>query len=207
MVNDDARNAERALAIGYAPADRRAALAALFALDARLRAITLAAREPMIGLMRLTWWREALERLDTAPAPAEPLLRELARAVVPLSTGAALARLTDGWERLLEGDHDWGAVAHARGELFALAQAVLGDGDPRVPAVGEAWARIDLARDWPAGEPDRALLAEAYRTGWSRALRPLGALGLLARADMDAKSPPGSPSRVARLLAHRLTGR
>lgn len=206
MVNDEARNAERALAIGYAPADRREALWALFALDARLRAIALAAREPMIGLMRLTWWREALERLDRAPAPAEPLLRELERVVRPFVMGATLAGLTDAWELLLE-EPDWAAVARARAGVFGIAADMLGASDPRVERVGEAWARVDLARDWPAGSPDPALLAGAYRTPWPRALRPLGALGLLARADMEAKSRPGSPARVARLLAHRLTGR
>ena len=42
--------------------------------------------------MRLAWWREALQRLDTAPAPGEPVLRELAAAVLPLGvTGTALA--------------------------------------------------------------------------------------------------------------------
>ncbi|WP_217429729.1 squalene/phytoene synthase family protein, partial [Sphingomonas bacterium] len=142
MVSNEARNAERALAIGYAPVERRAALRALFALDARLRAIALAARDPTIGLMRLTWWRDALERLDGAPAPAEPLLRSLASDLVPEVTGAALADLTEAWDALLSGE---GEVA--RGEaLFRLAARVLGVDDPRVGPVGEAWGRVDLAR-------------------------------------------------------------
>ena len=208
MVNADAIIAERALAVRYAPADRRAALAALFALDARLRAIALAAREPVIGLMRLTWWREALASLDTAPAPAEPLLRELERVVRPHVTGAALARLTDGWELLLDGDVDWAEVARERAWLFRLAEEVLGASDARVPVVGEAWARADLALSWPAaGRSEPGVLDAAYAAPWPRALRALSALGLLVRVDAEAKSAAGSPRRVARLLAHRLTGR
>jgi hypothetical protein len=38
-------------------------------------------------------------------------------------------------------------------------------------------------------------------------LRPLGALALLARADLDPGSRPGSPARLARMLFHRFTGR
>ena len=214
MVNDDARNAERALALGYAPAAGRDAVTSLFALDARLRAIAMAARDPMIGLMRLTWWEEALARLDDAPAPAEPLLRTLAAAVLPLGVGgAAMASLVDGWARVLEGEPDLAAYAAERGgRLFALAAGVAGDRDMRVEAVGEGWALVDLAAGWPALSVPatalaRARLAGGYGRRWPRSLRVLGALGLLARSDLDAKSRPGSPRRVARLLAYRLTGR
>ena len=85
-------DAERALALSYAPVAARVALTTLFALDARLRRIALVARDPTIGMMRLTWWSEALERLDLSPPPAEPLLQALAGEVLPRGvTGAALA--------------------------------------------------------------------------------------------------------------------
>ena len=215
MVNghsDSGRAAERALALRYAPAEARAALAVLFALDARLRAITLAARDPMIGLMRLTWWREALEALDVAPPPAEPLLRALAADALTCGvSGAALARLTAGWEVLLDGQPDgqpdWPEVARERAWLFRLAQDVLGRTDPRAGQVGLFWSRVDLALDWPAGSPMLAALDSAYRTPWPAVLRPLGALGLLARLDAAGRGRPGDPRRVGRLLIHRLTGR
>jgi hypothetical protein len=45
---------------------------------------------------------------------------------------------------------------------------------------------------------------------WSRALRPLGMLSVLADRDRSRASnelePPGAPPRVARMLRHRLTG-
>lgn len=215
MVNEiphSARSAERALALSYAPAARRPALFALFALDERLRAITLAARDPLIGLMRLTWWREALEALDTAPPPAEPLLQQVATEVLPGGvTGAALAELTAGWEMVLDGQADgqpdWGQVTCQRARLFRLAEEVLGCTDQRAGEVGRFWCQVDLSKDWPTGTPAAEVLADCYRQAWSSTLRPLGALGLLARFDAEGRSRPGDPRRVGRLLWHRLTGR
>ena len=202
QVSED-RAAERALALGYAPADRRDALTTLFTLDARLREIVRVARDPLIGLMRLTWWREALERLDTAPPPAEPLLRALASTVLPWGvSGAALAALVEPWELVLD-DDDLPGAARQRGEgLFALAAQVLGADDARVAVIGRAWAALDWGCDPPATG-----LEGSYQVAWARSLRPLGALGLLARFDVAGRMRPGDPRRVARLLLHRLTGR
>ncbi|WP_306286394.1 hypothetical protein [Sphingomonas sp. Ant20] len=75
--------------------------------------------------MRLTWWYEALGRLDTAPPPAEPVLQALARHVVPQVGSATLATIAEGWEALLETPLDDAAVerfARLRGgQLFAAA--------------------------------------------------------------------------------------
>ncbi|SFP79208.1 squalene/phytoene synthase family protein [Sphingomonas rubra] len=214
----DVREAERALALGYAPADRRAALAALFALDERLGDILRSTREPLVGQMRLTWWHEALTALDRREAPAEPVLtalaREVTRAGVP---GADLAGLVDGWEALLDMDvpDDPALERYAAGRggrLFALAARLLGAGDARVEAVGEGWALADLAQnlsDAPAAGRTAAMARDRLGLiggGWMRALRPLAALGLLARSDL-AGGAAGSPRRVARLMAMRLTGR
>ena len=203
------RAAEQALALRYAPADRQAALMTLFALDARLRAITLAARDPTIGLMRLTWWGEALERLDQAPAPAEPLLRALAAELLPRGiTGAALAQLVDGWALMLEGDVEWPAVANRRGNLlFALATAALVEGRATPHPDGSYWAAVDLARDWQLPLAGWTLPPHWSQPAVPRALRALGALALLARFDGAGRTRPGDPRRVARLLIHWLTGR
>lgn len=206
---------ERALAFRYAPAERRAGLSALFALDDRFSRIVREAREPAIGQLRLTWWFEALERLDSALAPAEPLLRALAAEVLPTGvTGRALAAMVDGWEPLLlEDAPDWGLIGRARGgRLFEAAARLLGDADPRIGSMGEGWALAEFATRWrtPDGARARGLaatrLAALSGTALPRALRPLGALALLARSDL-AGGRPGSPARIARLLAHRLTGR
>ncbi len=210
MVNE-ALHAERALALSYAPADARGALNALFALDGALGAILRTTREPMVGQMRLTWWHEALTKLDTAPPPANPVLQGLA-ALIPRVSGARLAGMIDGWEALLDEPLDAGAMerfAAARGGgLFGAAGAVLGADHPRLPQAGEGWALADLARNLGDGEKAalaRGLaaprLAGAMRGRWPGRLRALGALVLLAR-----EGEPGSPGRVARLLWHRATG-
>ena len=210
--NDDP---EWVLALSYAPRDRRAGLEALFALDATLGRVLRTTLEPMVGQMRLAWWREALVRLDSAPPPAEPVLQALASDVMPFAvTGAALAEMIDGWEVLL-GTIDKRAIADhgkSRGAiLFDQAARVLGaSGDPLAKA-GEGWALTDLAAH--LSDPVMAaqarsvagpLLATATRHRWSRRGRALGALAHSSRLNLAG---PATPWRVARLAWHRLTGR
>ena len=211
---------ERALAVAYAPADKRPALTTLFALDERFGAIISSTTEPMIGLMRLAWWREALEKLDRDPAPAEPLLGLIADQLLPRGvTGAALAAIEDGWAALIDGDPDADAIArHGRERgrnLFKAAASLLGSSDPRLVAAGEVWALTDLgyrhsgAAVRQAARARAAALATALPNGrWDAAARPLAALFVLARRDATATiRVQGSPGRLLRALALRITGR
>ncbi len=221
---DPIANPESVLALGYARPALRPALAALFELDATLAAVLRTTREPLVGQMRLTWWHEALTRLDSAPPPAEPVLVALAATVLPHGvTGARLATMIDGWEELLDEDLAHEAMigfAERRGAgLFGIAGTLLGaHADDPLAAAGTGWALVDLARhlrDPRAGE--RALSAAGSFLGaatgmrWSRETRALGALTHLALLDasvpLDRPLPVGSPHRVARLAWHRLTGR
>ena len=221
MVNEverEARGAMQELAIGYAPAAVRPALAALLALDRVLGAILQSTREPLLGQMRLTWWHDALMALADRPPPAEPVLVALAAEVLPRGIpAAALAGIVDGWEALLTEPLDAQAIecfAQARGGgVFGAAAMLLGAGDEVIGAAGEGWALADLAghlSDTGLAHEVAALahgrFDAAFAHRWSRPGRPLGALALLARADL-ADVPPASPRRVARLLRHRLTGR
>ncbi|MFS0770938.1 squalene/phytoene synthase family protein [Sphingomonas sp. 1P08PE] len=217
----DARTAERHLAIGYAPADARDGLAALIALDERLGAIVRSTREPMVGQMRLTWWHEALERLDDAPAPAEPVLADIAATVIGDTVkGRDVAAMIDGWEALLDGEvaDDQVLATHARargGQLFVLAGRLSGAGDEPLIAAGEGWALADVAAN--LSDPAAAMraklgarerLEEVFARRWSRPARGLGALTLIATMDVAPElRPPGHPLRLARLVLHRLTGR
>ena len=207
--------------MSYAPAAVRPGLAAIFALDERLGAIVAGTTEPTIGLIRLAWWREALERIDTAPASAEPLLRNLAGNVVAAGLGGAqLAGLEAGWAAMLDGDDEAGTVGRfARergGVLFGLAAQLLGSEDPRLPIAGEVWSLVDLAYRHSSPSMRAAALRRARdRSGeiagrpWSSDARPLAALLALARRDLAGEHPraQGSPARVARMLAMRLFGR
>ena len=215
---------ERALALDYAPAETRAALHALFALDDAFGQVLRTTTEPMIGQMRLAWWHEALRKLDDAPPPAQPVLQGLADAVVPRGvSGAALADLVTGWEALIEAETIDETAMHAHadargGGMFAVAAAVLGQSDPRVAVAGRGWALADLSRHLrAAGAAGQAramaesALAAALVGAWPARLRSLGALTLIARMNLkvaaDAPIPAGAPRRVARLMLHRMTGR
>jgi phytoene synthase len=221
----DATDPERALALSYAPQPSRAALAALFALDATLAQILRTTREPLVGQMRLTWWHEALCALDTAPPPAQPVLQALAAEVLPRGvSGATLARMIDGWEALLDADPiaeaDLLGHAEKRGvALFEMAGTVLGcRPEEPVATAGAGWALVDLAAHLSdleiaalSASLAGARLAEATAQRWSRVGRPLGALAHVARMDLAyafcRDVPRGAPRRVARLAWHRLSGR
>jgi len=204
------------LAFSYAPDRSRAALEALFALDTALGNILRTTSEPLVGQMRLAWWREALQSLDTSGAPAEPVLQSLTALALPLGiTGAALSAMVDGWEPLL-GDSGLGSIedhARLRGRaLFAMAGVALdaAEGDP-VGEAGEGWALADLAANLSdpalasqARERAAAMLAHARRSRWSRNGRALGALALIADRQLSGPVPP---SFVLRLARFRLTGR
>jgi phytoene synthase len=213
-------NPERDLALSYAPSSGRAGLAALLALDDALARLLRTTREPALGQMRLAWWREALEKLDRTPAPAEPVLRALETEVLRHGVkGGSLVPIVHGWEVLIEEEMlDAPAMqrfGEGRGRLFEVAGTLLGSrGDP-LEAAGQGWALADLARNLDA-ETERGvarelalpLLDAAASIRWSREGRALGALAHLARLDLaDTPKEPGAPSRVGRLLWHRLTGR
>lgn len=223
----------RDLALSYAPADRRAGLEALFALDAALGQVLRTTREPMVGQMRLAWWREALAALDTAPPPAEPVLQALAAVVLPRGVaGRQLARLADGWEQLLSAPLDVSVMQrHAvlRGaNLFELSAMVCGVAlDRRYQLAGRGWAFADLAGHLS----DPALSAKAsemaklrlprvgrslaglpwrwrlqwwlQRKPWPRRGRALGALALVSAHRVAGRT---SARIVWRLARFRLTG-
>lgn len=215
---------ERALVLSYAPSEGRDGMAALLALDDTLGQILRTTREPVVGQMRLTWWYEALTRLDSAPPPAEPVLRGLASDVIPRGvTGTRLAEMIDAWEVLLNPDTPDDAtleVYAGRGiVLFGAIGTVLGaaPADPVAPA-GRGWALADLARhvEEDAVAERAAFLARsgltvATNSRWSGKARALGAMAHLARFDLDeprgAAVRRGAPRRIARLVWHRLTGR
>lgn len=206
---------ERALALSYAPINRRAGLEALFALDAALGQVLRTTREPIVGQLRLAWWREALVRLDDAPPPAEPVLQAVASDLMPLGpSGEALAEMVDGWEVLLDAIDDRTIADHARlrgAVLFAQAGIVLDASRDPLAEAGQGWALADLANH--LSDPASAaharvaavpLLFVAADHRWSRPGRALGALAHIARLNLAG---PATPWRVARLAWHRLTGR
>lgn len=218
-----ARDPDRFLAASYAGQGRREALHGLFALDIALGDVIASTREPMLGEMRLAWWRDALHALDAGAPPAEPVLTALARHVLPAGVpGAALAALEDGWLALLDEEPLTEAAIRSHGgmrggALFGLAGQVLAPGEDGASArqLGELWALVDLAArvsDRRARDIALRLAGEALADGGPalpRALRPLGALAAIARRDLRrnlAGRRPGAPGRQLRMLAYMLGG-
>jgi phytoene synthase len=213
------RDPDRALALLAAPAVARDALTLLFTLDLRLAAIAGRDGEPAAALLRLAWWRDALTALDTARAPAEPMLRAVVAILLSRGiSGATLARIAEGWLALAEDDSgDQAAIdehaAERGGTLFAVAGQLCGVDDERLEPAGAGWALADRAAH--ADDPALAArLAEAARTRfaglavgrWPRRLRVLGTLVVLARHDLAREGRRSPRARLLRALRHRLTG-
>ena len=213
---------DRTLALAYVPASRRASVEALWRLAAALASVLSTGREPLISQIRLAWWREALEKLDTARPPDEPVLQGIAAHVLPAGiAGAELSAMESGWAVLLSPDPlaaaDLDLYASARGGLlFRYTARLLGEPlpAPEVEECGAAWALVDLARHSASEADSDAALAAArapapYR--WPSRLRPLGMLAALAGRDAEPDRPrweeQGAPRRMLRMMRHRLSGK
>ena len=138
------------------PRERRGAMAALWGLAARLTKLLLDAREPLIGQIKLAWWRDMMALLASDPAAlpkGEPLLADLAAS---WAGQGGLDALVDGAEAMLlaESDADQRAAAESFGaELFALS----GGG----AAAGKRWGLLWGAGVVEAEDAARRLLADA----------------------------------------------
>ena len=154
--------------------------------------------------------REALERLDHHPPPAEPRLRAAADELLPRGvTGKALAALEDGYATLLDEEPDSDRLAESGAAFFAIGATLLGADDARLPLAGRIHAFASMARRGLAAIPDDAMPGEVRGHRFSRALRPLTALARLAARDIrmaPTLEAEATPARAVALLSHRLFG-
>lgn len=176
-------------------------------------AVVASASQPALAAIKLAWWRENFEKLDTAPPPAEPRLQAAADELLPRGiSGGDLAELEEGWALLLERDNREavGRGLKSRGAtLFALLARLLGiEMDEQLGIAGEAFVAADLAR---RGLVDRQELPSRRDLEIApRAARPLTVLAALARRDLESGPPfeaEATPPRAWAILRHRLTGR
>lgn len=167
---------DRYLAALFAPAPARDDLIALYAFNYEVARIRETVTEPMIGAIRLQWWRDAVsEILAGGPVRAHPVTAALA--VVHARRGLPrepVDALLDARERDVHADRPltWGEaddyVDATSGGLIALAARSLGEGAEAdggaVRAAGRAWAycgfwRVLLAGGRiPIGLPAEALV-------------------------------------------------
>ena len=194
------------LALAHAPRGTRKRVFALLAFDARLAGIVRQAREPLLGQMRLAWWRDHLAKPCNEWPKGEPLLELLSEWQCP----AALAALADGWEGLLRDSLDEDAIrsfAEGREKAWLALAAEIGARSDPAPAA-RAWALADLAAN--LSDPDeRAQVLEVagkekFPLPTERALRPLAILGGLGRRSLARGGTPLLDGRGAALAALRL---
>jgi NADH dehydrogenase [ubiquinone] 1 alpha subcomplex assembly factor 6 len=131
-----AHDPDRYLATLFAPADAREALFALYAFDYEIARVRRVVSEPVAGLVRLQWWREALDAIAADRPPAHPVVAavharwNLFAPLRPRLEAAIRAR-----ERELAGEPpaDLAALeqslAASSGEVTLAALDLLGDGE------------------------------------------------------------------------------
>jgi NADH dehydrogenase [ubiquinone] 1 alpha subcomplex assembly factor 6 len=175
---------DRFLTALFAPAAARASLFALYAFNLEVARIPELVHEPMMGQIRLQWWRERLDEIyvgqprDGAETP-QALAKAIAAGALPR---AAFDMILDARERDLDPTPpadmaEFQAYAQATaGELTALAARCLGAADDASLAaarhVGAAWAMIGHLR------------ALAFNASMGRMTLPRSTMGLTTAADV-----------------------
>jgi NADH dehydrogenase [ubiquinone] 1 alpha subcomplex assembly factor 6 len=198
---------DRYLCALFAPASDRPRLLALYAFNLEVARVREIVSEPVIGQMRLQWWRDALDEIANGNVRAHPVAQALARAVEGRPVRAELLeRLLAARELDLGEDPppDLAALeSYAADTSSALLQAgldLLGvdDAAAREAArqVGLAWSLMGLLRAVPFHARRRRLYLPA---------------SLLAEAKIDREQlfegrAGGGLRDIARQLADRAAG-
>lgn len=146
----------------YAPAERRDGLMALYAFNLEVAKVRETVSEPMLGQIRLQWWREAIEEAYGEGAVRRHAVVEPLAAAIRVRgiSRAHLERIIDA--RAFDLDDDppetvaalCGYAANTSSALMQAALEVLGAADSRdaVTAAhhaGIAWAIVGLIRAMP----------------------------------------------------------
>jgi phytoene synthase len=137
-----AHDPDRFLATLFAPPEKREALFTLYALNHELARAREVASEPMLGLIRLQWWREVVEGAEKRHEVATPLSAALAegRLPRPLLLEMIAARETEADEAIAT-RQAW--LAYIDGTAGALAEAaahaLTGAPSARIRSLGVAY--------------------------------------------------------------------
>lgn len=180
---------ELELALAHTSVIHRDALRTFFELDMRFSRIVAGTNEPMLGQMRLAWWRETLAK----PAEDRPKGDMVLDAIALYWAGreGELAQLVDGWENLLAepplgGDHALAFVScrsDAMGAAFVNRSDEWSSSGARHAAI--QWALADLTTNVSEPQERKMLLDLAHNQPAPGGLRApfkgiavLGALGV-----------------------------
>ncbi|XUU60028.1 hypothetical protein ACRAQ6_10675 [Erythrobacter sp. HA6-11] len=208
----EALSDEQGLALAYTPAELRPRLEAYFALDKRLSQIVAKTTEPMLGQMRLAWWRDVLGQ----PADARPSGDEVLDAIGIHLAGdeTVLIALIDAWEILIveEKLSEKAILAFARGRAAPFSALDISANEQTREGIcdaGTLWALIDAASHiTDAAERSEFLSVARQLPSISRRLpksmRGLAVLRALARRALETSSFPMMDGRGAALTALRV---
>jgi NADH dehydrogenase [ubiquinone] 1 alpha subcomplex assembly factor 6 len=186
-------DSDRYLTALFAPPSRRADLFALYAFNLEISRAREMVREPMVGRMRLQWWRDSIEGIYAGSVRRHAIVEPLAHAIARHDLSrATLDRLIDARESDMidEPPADLPAlVAYAEAtasSLIELALAIVGKGDairagPAARSIGIAWSLIGLLRAVP-------FHARGHRLYLPRAL--LDQAGVAPHQLFDLQPPP-----------------
>ena len=200
---------ERELALAYTPASIRDKLRVFLWLDQRLARIVSQTTEPMLGQMRLAWWRDMLAK----PASERPQGDVVLDGIALHWTGdeAALSALVDGWERMLDepplSKEAALEMATGRAVPFVAVGDVAAGSDTSALTTGKLWALVDTALNTENAD-ERAMLFDLARelprsTSLPSSLKGLAVLNALARRSIDKGGRPLMEGRGAALVAIR----
>jgi NADH dehydrogenase [ubiquinone] 1 alpha subcomplex assembly factor 6 len=183
IVRDQAR--DRWLATLFAPPEAREALFALYAFDHEIARVADAVSQPMPGLIRLQWWRDALDGIDAGRPLAHPVVLALHREWPRLAPARErLHAAIDARERDLEDEAFADAAAlepyleAASTGITLAALEVLGVREQAARAAGReiglARGLVGLLRSAAAGGAGRRLLPATGEGGLAAQGRSLG---------------------------------
>lgn len=204
--------AELELALAYTPAKLRGRLEAFFALDQRLARIVAATTEPMLGQMRLAWWRDMLGS-EAQERPRGDAVLDAIGEHWPDDAGALVA-VVDGWEHLLsdppltEADASQFAEGRCAPLLAVFTADNSRDGQSANRVAAWRWAVGDLAANVTL-DAERALLLtlgmtdQNNRRRLTRDCRGLAILGALATRSLKRGGRPLMEGRMAAMIALR----
>jgi len=198
---------DRYLCALFVPASARDAVLALYAFNVEIGRIRDQVREPMMGQIRLQWWREVIEHAPRGDLRQHPIAQALGAAIRAHGlSGAPFEALLVARERDLENEppatlSELETYAEATSSsLIALALRVLGESGEAAGAaarhVGIAWALTGLLRAVPYHAARRQIFLPA---------------DLMRSAGLDIEAMvagrPGEPlRRVAREVAAAARG-
>jgi phytoene synthase len=143
---------DRYLASLFAPATRRRFLWALYAFDLEIGRVKYLVNEPMAGIIRLQWWRDAVNGLRTEEAAAHPVMRALFETAHDTSANLTpLALAVDARQNELQGK----SPAKVASTIFSFAARLLGAESEVIAAIADdAGKAVTLI-----GEPEQARTA------------------------------------------------